>query len=99
MLTFSRYPDIQFDIDADFECPKCRGSCNCTACTPGGAYISGQITARTDNDVESMVPGPSGPAAGVWSTLYHCGTGEEIGTAYAAADFENSDPVSFNWAT
>ncbi|KAI5117202.1 hypothetical protein M0805_005172 [Coniferiporia weirii] len=30
-----RYPEITFDLEAPFRCPKCAGTCNCDVCTRG----------------------------------------------------------------
>lgn len=99
-----RYPEITFDTGRYFECPKCRGCCNCTVCAPkrGENYVRSCRRGRRRNDSEPTQSEPTSTAApfattegeGSWSDLYQY-TGEWVGTAYTASDGR----VNFDWET
>ncbi|KAI0344365.1 hypothetical protein BDW22DRAFT_1419339 [Trametopsis cervina] len=73
-----RYPDIPFDPDIpDWECPKCAGFCNCTACCQkrGETYVS---TRHVVTDVELARRAPRrGPKANPRRTSRRSESSEE----------------------
>ncbi|KZP32490.1 hypothetical protein FIBSPDRAFT_882362 [Athelia psychrophila] len=92
----TRYPQIQFNENAYFVCPKCSGCCNCSACAMarGDVYLPSRRGGRTNDSImaeqsehstitESYATNDP-VATGYYSTLFHVKTGEEIGTGFTS---------------